>query len=107
MGLFNRQIKKKTTNGNGSSNGGTPSNGHDTNGHGTNGHDEEEIKANGDAGTELFEVKTDQTMPERIAHVAKERSPASIKALIPWLEKARSSPEGRASFIDRTKEVAW
>lgn len=103
MGLFNRQIKKKTGNGNGVTNG----NGHDGNGHGANGHGDVGAQGNGDMGAELFEVKTSQTMPERIAEVAKEKSPQSIRALIPWLEKARETPEGRAELIEKTKEVAW
>ncbi len=107
MGLFNRQIKKKTGNGNGAANGNGHTNGHDANGHGTNGHDDVSAPGNGDTGAELFEVKTSQTMPERLLEVAKEKSPHAIKELIPWLEKARTSPEGRTELIEKTKEVAW
>jgi ubiquinol-cytochrome c reductase cytochrome b subunit len=96
MGLFNREVKKKTVNGKG--------NGQD--GHGTSGHADESAPANGE-GAELFEVKTAQTLPERIGEAAREKSPHAIKALMPWLDKARSSPEGRAEFIEKTKEVAW
>lgn len=101
MGLFNRQVKKKTTNGKGAANG------HDANGHDTNGKTNGDAQVNGDAGEELFQVQTSQSMPERLRETAKEKSPHSIKELIPWLEKARSSPEGRAEFIEKTKEVAW
>lgn len=111
MGLFNREVKKKTGNGNGNANGKTNgnghSNGHDANGHDTNGHDTEATHANGETGTELFEVKTEQTMPERLLDAAKEKSPHAIKELIPWLERARNDPEARAELIEKTKEVAW
>lgn len=108
MGLFNREVKKKTTKGGGVTNGnGHGGNGHDGNGHGTNGHDDTHAQANGENGAELFDVKTSQTMPERLLDIAKEKSPQSIKDLIPWLEKARETPEGRAELLEKTKEVAW
>jgi quinol-cytochrome oxidoreductase complex cytochrome b subunit len=107
MGLFNRQIKKKSANGDAKSTGNGQAVSHDTGGHDTNGHDEDVVKANGETGAELFEVKTRQTMPERLLGVARERSPHAIKELIPWLERARSSPEGRAELVEKTKEVAW
>ncbi len=103
MGLFNRQIKKKTTNGNGTPDG----NGHATNGHDTNGHAPEQLPADGETGAELFQVKTSQSMSERLLDIAKDKSPHAVKELIPWLEKAREGGEGRTEFIDKTKEVAW
>lgn len=101
MGLFNRQVKKKSTNGK------ATTNGDGANGHDTNGHDNGNAPVAPENGTELFEVKTSQSMPERLLDVAKEKSPHSIKELIPWLEKAREGGEGRAEFIEKTKEVAW
>ena len=103
MGLFNRQIKKKTENGNGKPTG----NGHAPNGHDTNGHDAPEAQANGDGGAELFQVKTSESMSDRAGSALREKSPHAIKALMPWIDKARSGPEGRAEFVDKTKEVAW
>lgn len=107
MGLFNRQVKKKTESGNGKTNGNGHGNGNGTNGHDTNGHDIEVVPANGETGAELFDVKTEQTMPERLLDIAKEKSPHAIQELIPWLEKARETPEGRSDLIEKTKEVAW
>lgn len=101
MGLFNRQVKKKTTNGNGAKNG-QGANGQDTNGHGDG-----RAETNGETSGELFEVRTSQSLPERILDVAKEKSPHAIKELIPWIEKARESDEGRTELIEKTKEVAW
>lgn len=106
MGLFNRQVKKKPANGDGKTNGGA-GNGHGAEGHDTNGHGDIPPQAEGENGAELFEVKTSQTLPERLGEVAREKSPHAIKALMPWLDDARSSPEGRAGFIEKTKEVAW
>lgn len=108
MGLFNRQVKKKTTNGKGAPSGnGHAGNGHETNGHDTNGHDDVKADANGENGSELFQVKTSQSMPERLLDIAKDKSPHSIKELIPWLENARDNPAGRAALIEKTKQVAW
>lgn len=103
MGLFNRQVKKKTTNGSSAA----QDNGHAANGHDTNGHGTEGVPVTSEAGEELFQVKTSQSLPERLIDVAKERSPHAIKELIPWIEKARESGEGRSEFIEKTKEVAW
>lgn len=101
MGLFNRQVKKKTTNGNGKENGDA----HD--GHDTNGHDNEQAPAASEPGAELFDVKTSETMGDRVGETLREKSPHAIRSLMPWLDRARSSPEGRAEFIEKTKEVAW
>lgn len=102
MGLFNRQVKKKTTNGSGVTNGNGHANGHEPEPH-TNGN----APLDGENGADLFQIKTRQTLPERVSKVARERAPHAIKELIPWLDKARSSPEGRAEFIEKTREVAW
>ncbi|GEM_PF-46367 len=101
MGLFNRQVKKKTENGNGKANGNAP------NGHDTNGHDVPPSPETGEGGAELFDVKTSETMGDRVGGALRDKSPHAIKALMPWIDKARSGPEGRAEFIDKTKEVAW
>jgi hypothetical protein len=105
MGLFNRQVKKKSTNGDGIPKNGQ-GNGHDAGAPDTNGHGEP-AQANGETGAELFDIKTRQTMPERLMGFAREKSPHAIKELIPWLENARSSSEGRAELVEKTKEVAW
>lgn len=107
MGLFNRQVKRKTENGNGKTNGNGHTNGNGTNGHDTNGHGDDAVQPQGEQGAELFEVKVEQTMPERLLDIAKEKSPHAIKELIPWIEKARETTEGRAELIEKTKEVAW
>jgi hypothetical protein len=101
MGLFNREVKKKTTNGNGKTSG----NDHGA-GNGANGQASGPVPVDGD-NAELFEVQTSQSLRGRIADVARNKAPHSIKELMPWLDKARSSPEGRAELVDKTKEVAW
>ena len=98
MGLFNRQVKKKPENGQSSLEGNGPP---------ANGDAQTQSPLPDDNGAELFKVKTSQTLSERLGDAARTRSPHAIKALIPWLDKARSGPEGRAEFIDKTKEVAW
>lgn len=103
MGLFNRQVKKKPENGNGK----PDANGHGTNGHDTNGHDAEPVAPNAETGAELFEVKTSETMGDRAGNALREKSPHAIKSLMPWIDRARSGPEGRTEFIEKTKEVAW
>ena len=103
MGLFNRQVKKKPENGNGK----PAANGNGTNGHGTNGHDAEAPAPNAETGAELFEVKTSESMGDRAGNALREKSPHAIKSLMPWIDRARSGPEGRTEFIEKTKEVAW
>lgn len=93
MGLFNREVKKRPTeNGKAQANGG---NGHDL------------APTDGSNGDELFEIKTGSSLRERVTDAAKERMPYAIKQLVPWVDKARSGPEGRAEVIEKTKEVAW
>src|SRR5581483_8755303 len=58
-------------------------------------------------GAEMFEVKTSESLRERLAETARNNAPHAIKELMPWLAKARTSPEGRTEFIEKTKEVAW
>lgn len=94
MGLFNRQVKKRPA-----ENGKARANGGDGNG--------ASQPLNGGDGHELFEVQTGESMRERVAEAAKEHMPYAIKQLIPWIEKARSGPEGRAELIEKTKEVVW
>lgn len=98
MGLFNRKVKTKPVNE-------TPKT--DGNGHGTDGHAGDAEPTNGGNGAELFEVKTSLSLSERLGAAARERAPHAIKELIPWIDKARSGPAGRAEFIDKTKESAW
>lgn len=98
MGLFNRKVKTKPVDGSGKADG---------DGRGPNGHADESVSQDGEQGAELFEVKTAPSLPERIGAVARDKAPHAIKELMPWLDKARSGPEGRAEFIEKTKEVAW
>lgn len=99
MGLFNREVKKKTG-GNGAVRGNGKTNGAD-------GHVPEPVPADGGNGAEMFEVKTSESLRERLAETARNNAPHAIKELMPWLDKARTSPEGRTEFIEKTKEVAW
>lgn len=101
MGLFNRQVKKKTGNGNGKADGDGLAQGNGTNGQGA------APQENGGNGAELFEVKTTESRRERLAEAAREHAPHAIKALLPWVDKARATPEGRTDFIEKTREVAW
>ncbi|MCC7163470.1 MAG: cytochrome b N-terminal domain-containing protein [Anaerolineae bacterium] len=107
MGLFNRQIKKKPADENGKPKAGAPADGHDTNGHDANGHAEDVAQTDGDTGGELFQVQTRETRSQRFVGFVREKSPHAIKELVPWVERARSTPEGRTEFVEKTKEVAW
>lgn len=97
MGLFNRELKKVREDQRLVAGG-----------------DGQETLARGDGqgpahegAAELFKVKTGPTLGERVMEGAKKYAPHAIRELIPWIEKARSGPEGRAEFIEKTKEVIW
>jgi quinol-cytochrome oxidoreductase complex cytochrome b subunit len=46
-------------------------------------------------------------MRERLRERVSKYYPHAVKEAIPWIEQARQSPEGRAKFVEKVKEVGY